>query len=141
MGPLLFMANASYKTEWVHLFFVASDANKLKWTHYFYGRYCINPFNSDITGHKPSKFLKIFRSHRSLGGRLNCFQMWSQFFLPSIASCLKNPPESHVMNSLSEMSLSDIGVMGHTPVRIDHIDTVLPVSLNGPIIFYGQYLP
>ena len=28
------------------------------------------------------------------------------------------------MNGLSEMSLSDIGVTGHTPVRIDHIDTV-----------------
>ena len=28
------------------------------------------------------------------------------------------------MNGLSEKSLSDIGVTGHTPVRIDHIDTV-----------------
>ena len=34
MGPLEFMGNASYKTEWVHLFFVADDANKLEWTHY-----------------------------------------------------------------------------------------------------------
>ena len=88
-------------------------------------RYCINPFNSDVTGHKPSKFPKNFGSHRSLGGRPNCFQMWSRFFLPSIASCPKNPPGSHVMNGLSEMSLSDIGVTGHTPVRIDHIDTVV----------------
>ena len=35
MGPLLFMADASYKTEWVHLFFVANNANKLEWAHLF----------------------------------------------------------------------------------------------------------
>ena len=95
--------------------------------------YCINPFNLDVTGHKPSKFPKNFGSHRSLGGRPNCFQMWSRFFLPSIASCPKKPPGSHVMNGLSEMSLSDIGVTGHTPVQIDHIDTVCYLGSKGTL--------